>query len=137
MKIKISKDFSDTPSGRYEKDSPFSGERFYRELLLPRFEHCHMKNKFLTIDFDDCYGFTSVFLEEVFCSLRKLYSADEIFSTIRLISTQDPMLIGIINEIVYRQPHVVKLANDYLSNNLTETVTTDWLISELLKLIEK
>lgn len=102
MKIKISKDFSDTPSGRYEKDAPFSGERFYRELLLPKFEQCHMKREFLHIDLDGCYGFTSVFLEEVFGSLKKLYSVKEITDTIRLYSKEVPSLINIIDDIINR-----------------------------------
>ena len=36
--INIANDYSKTPGGRWKDLGPFSGEQFYEEMLLPRFD---------------------------------------------------------------------------------------------------
>ncbi len=69
IRIIISKDFSDTPGGRYIDEGEFSGEKFRKEILRPKYEEAIEKNEKLFIDFDNCYGFASSFLEEAFGGL--------------------------------------------------------------------
>lgn len=73
MKIKVVDDYTDTPGARYERQGPFSGERFRDEILYPKFLYCVKNHKKLTVDLDGGYGYGSSFLEETFGGLvRKL-----------------------------------------------------------------
>lgn len=63
--ISVAKQFSETPSGRYLTDGPFSGERFRDELLYPNL----MKFDSVEIDLDGTLGYGSSFLEEAFGGL--------------------------------------------------------------------
>ena len=67
--IIISRDFSETPGGRYIKEGAFSGEAFRKEILRPKYDEAIEKDEKLFIDFDNCYGFASSFLEESFGGL--------------------------------------------------------------------
>lgn len=67
--INVSKDFSETPGGRYIKEGPFSGEAFREDILLPKYNEAIKNHEKLFIDFDNCYGFASSFLEEAFGGL--------------------------------------------------------------------
>lgn len=67
--INISKDFSETPGGRYIKEGRFSGEAFRTTILKPKYEEALKNNEKLFIDFDNCYGFAASFLEEAFGGL--------------------------------------------------------------------
>lgn len=69
IRIIISEDFSDTPGGRYIKEGAFSGEAFRNEILRPKYDEAIEKKEKLFIDFDNCYGFASSFLEESFGGL--------------------------------------------------------------------
>lgn len=63
--IKISKDFSDNPIGRYKDDSNYSGERFREEFLIPALR----SKETVIVDIDDVQGYSSSFLEEAFGGL--------------------------------------------------------------------
>ncbi len=68
--IKISKEYSDTPLGRYPEDGDYNGERFREEFLRPALKD-HEK---VAVDIDDVEGYGSSFLEESFGGLvRKGY----------------------------------------------------------------
>ena len=69
ISIIISRDFSETPGGRYIKEGAFSGEAFRKEILRPKYDEAIEKDEKLFIDFDNCYGFASSFLEESFGGL--------------------------------------------------------------------
>jgi hypothetical protein len=63
--IRIARDFSPYPAGRYRKDGPFSGQAFREDTVLPRLK----KTDRITIDIDGVAGLPSSFWEEVFGGL--------------------------------------------------------------------
>lgn len=63
--IKIAKDFSRSPAGRYVTDGDFSGERFRDKWLLPALRGAGD----VTVNLDDTAGYGSSFLEEAFGGL--------------------------------------------------------------------
>lgn len=88
--IKISKDFSPFPAGRYATDGNYSGEKFRNDILIPAIEH----NDRVCINFDGGIGYGSNFLEEVFGGLIRLgYNGDELLNKLSFISKNDPFLI--------------------------------------------
>lgn len=66
--ISIAQDFSETPAGRYKKDSSSSGQQFREDLLVPalRSHDC------VEVNFDGTLGFGSSFLEEAFGGLVRI-----------------------------------------------------------------
>lgn len=88
ISIIISEDFSDTPGGRYIKEGDFSGELFREEILKPKYYEAIEKGESLFIDFDNCYGFASSFLEESFGGLVRDTKSTKI-KEILLIKSED------------------------------------------------
>lgn len=65
--IVVSKDFSKMPFGRYVSDSPFSAEKFRRDLLVPAFASSEEN---VVVDFNGIsLAIGSSFLEEAFGGL--------------------------------------------------------------------
>ena len=69
VKLNIAEEFSPMPIGRYEKNSNYSGERFRKEFLLPRFKDALESKDTLLIDLEGVAGLSSSFLEEAFGGL--------------------------------------------------------------------
>ncbi|HCD7552528.1 TPA: STAS-like domain-containing protein, partial [Citrobacter farmeri] len=66
--INVAKDFSKTPFGRYEVDSPSSAEKFRDKILIPAL--LDNPNEEIVVDFSNVMvGLGSSFLEEVFGGL--------------------------------------------------------------------
>ena len=88
--IKIARQFSKEPAGRYTRDGPNSGERFRDEILIPAFE----RSNSVTVDLDGTEGYGSSFLEEAFGGLVRLrgYTADELRKVLKLVSEEDESL---------------------------------------------
>lgn len=94
QKIKISEDFSVSPCTRDD------AVRFRDDILLPRLvKACNIKKK-LTIDFDDCFGYSTVFLREVFGGLVEIYryKKETILQNIIFISRDNERLVEYINK---------------------------------------
>ncbi|EPZ0123801.1 STAS-like domain-containing protein [Klebsiella pneumoniae] len=73
MIIHVARDFSKTPFGRYEGDSPFSAQKFRDEVLIPAF--INNPNEQIVVDFSGVMvGLGSSFLEEVFGGLVRSQS---------------------------------------------------------------
>lgn len=70
--IRIGKDFSHAPLGRFPSDGKFNGETFRKRLLVPALK----ENSTVTVIIDDVEGYGSSFLEEAFGGLVR----DEGFS---------------------------------------------------------
>jgi len=88
--IKIARQFSKEPAGRYSKDGPNSGERFRDELLIPALE----KSNSVSVDLDGTEGYGSSFLEEAFGGLVRLrgYTAGDLHKVLTLVSMEDESL---------------------------------------------
>ena len=91
--IKVSEDFKKNPWG--EDDA-----RIFRDMILiPKLVNCDRGEK-VTIDFDDCYGVSWVFLGEVFGGLISEYGFKKknILKKIHIISRDDEL----IHELIIR-----------------------------------
>lgn len=108
MKIKISKDFSETPGARYRDSGKYSGEEFRDDLLIPKFEEAISNGEKLLIDFDGGYGYPITFLEEVFGGLKELYPEDLILNTLEFISNEEPDIIDKVIEFITSPDRVTK-----------------------------
>ncbi|MBD5082415.1 MAG: STAS-like domain-containing protein [Ruminococcaceae bacterium] len=102
MEIVISRDFSQTPGGRYKKEGNFSGEEFREKILIPRFNEAQKNNNKLYINLDGGYGYPPSFLEEAFGGLARKYGYKKVSSTLKFISDDEPTLIEEINEYIYK-----------------------------------
>lgn len=88
-KIVIGTDFSDTPSGRYRDDGPFSGEVFRDDILVPALKG----NERVDVDISGVEGYGSSFLEEVFGGLVRLglFSKDELKTKLNCMALDKSM----------------------------------------------
>jgi len=100
IKIKLSKDFTNKPGGRYIKEGPKSGEEFREHILLPQYEKAIQVGCKLVVDLDDCYGFPPSFLEEAFGGLARKVKSKKILDTIEIHCTDRPGLIDKIRKYV-------------------------------------
>ncbi|ENG2553549.1 TPA: STAS-like domain-containing protein [Citrobacter farmeri] len=85
--INVAKDFSKTPFGRYEVDSPSSAEKFRDKILIPAL--LDNPNEEIVVDFSNVMvGLGSSFLEEVFGGLirKKILPNDEVKRRLKIIS---------------------------------------------------
>ena len=98
--IKIKDDFSDTPGGRYIKEGEFSGEEFREKILLPAYVKAQNDGEKLTIDFDDCYGYGTSFLEEAFGGLVREHGKMGVLDHLILISREDETIPGLIKKYI-------------------------------------
>lgn len=96
-KIIISTDFSDTPGGRLKKEGAFSGESFRETILLPAYNESTEK---LIINFDNCFGFATSFLEEAFGGLVRIHKKRNILDHIIIESNDDETIPDLIQAYV-------------------------------------
>lgn len=100
MKLEISKDFSNTPGGRYIDEGEFSGEAFRESILLPKYNKIENTSEKLEIDFDNCFGFATSFLEEAFGGLVRIHHKRNVLKKIVIISNDDETIAELITKYV-------------------------------------
>ncbi len=66
--IKVADDFYPRPAGRYNEDGAYNGEKFRKEILVPKLKSLPTGDQ-LTIDFQGVTMAGSSFLEEAFGGL--------------------------------------------------------------------
>lgn len=98
IKICISRDFSDTPGGRFINEGPYSGQKFFTDILCPKFEESLKSNDKLFIDLDKTYGFGSSFLDQSFGELSRKYGAKCVLGKIDFKSEDESGLIDRIKD---------------------------------------
>lgn len=76
--INIAKDFSTKLGGRCE--GQFSGERFYNEILKPKFIQASNTNTRLIINLDGVRGYGSSFLDQSFGELAREFGLENVKS---------------------------------------------------------
>lgn len=101
--IKISRDFTDTPGGRYIIEGEYSGEDFRDRLLYPKLLEAKGKGEILTIDFDGSYGYGTSFLEEAFGGIVRKYKVIGLLNMIAIISNDDETIEPSIREYVHTE----------------------------------
>ncbi len=100
VKIKLSVDFSTTPGGRLIAEGAFSGELFRESLLLEKYEEAERENTVLEVDFDDCYGVGTSFLEEAFGGLVRNYHKHGILKRLKIVAMEDETIPGNIKKYI-------------------------------------
>ena len=98
--IKVSRDFSETPGGRYAKEGKYSAEEFRDTILIARYREALRENATLLIDFDGCYGFSRSFLEEAFGGFVRKYHVRDSLQRIKFVATEDERIPGIVKEFI-------------------------------------
>ena len=98
--LNVAKDFSDALGGRYRKDGAFSGEEFYENYLLPRFEKALEKNTALIVNLDSVWGFPTCFIYESFGKLSIQFGKKKVHSNLKFISLDEPLLIKEIHSVI-------------------------------------
>lgn len=95
--IKIAKDFTRFPGGRFKTDGPWSGQQFREEHLKPAFRDYQE----VVVQMDDTLGFSSSFLEEAFGGLIRVENFRGDFIRERLnFQSSDPAIISQIRKII-------------------------------------
>lgn len=100
MFVKISDVFSNTPGARFESEGPNSGEKFRKEILIPKYLEAKKKSEKLVINLDDCYGFATSFLEEAFGGLVRELKEKDTLNNIEIISMDDATAETLIEKYV-------------------------------------
>lgn len=98
--INICNDFSDTPGGRYKHEGAYSGEEFRETILLPAYEEIEHTTEKLVINFDDCFGFATSFLEEAFGGLVRVHRKMNTFQKYVIISEDDETIPELIKKYI-------------------------------------
>ena len=114
MKIKISKDFTDAPGGRYRSGGKFSGQVFREDFIEAYWKE--NPNREITIDLDGCYGFAACFLHEVFSVLTTNFGLDYVSRNLKLISLEDPEVVAEILSYIHEGEDIRKYREDPLSD---------------------
>ena len=98
--IIIAKDYSRCPGARYESEGDYSGERFRKELLLPRLKDAIKAGVKLEVVLDGSAGYSTSFIEESFGGLIRSdgLTLHEVKDNIIIISEEDPSYIDDIND---------------------------------------
>ena len=89
--IKVAREFSSEPAGRYLSDGPNSGQRFRDNYLVPALREEADK---VVVDLNDLEGYGSSFLDEAFGGLvRKANFSSEQLHTKLELQAADPALV--------------------------------------------
>lgn len=98
--VRIANDYSKTPGVRYESEGEFSGEKFRKEILFPKFNEAQNQKLKLEVVLDGTAGLGTSFLEESFGGLIREdgLDYDMIIKTLVLVSEENPDYIDEINE---------------------------------------
>ena len=99
--VKVSRDFTMTPGGRFRKEGPFSGEEFRDNILVSKYREAVEKDEILIVDLDDCRrAYPPSFLDEAFGGLAKLIGDKDIISKLKIVSNDEPKLVEDIKKYI-------------------------------------
>lgn len=93
LKINICKDFSKALGPRKISLGDYSGEQFYKEILLPKYQEAAKINDKIEICLDGCYSYPPSFVDESFGNLARNYGLEKVLDKITFISDDDPTRI--------------------------------------------
>ncbi|MFI3264776.1 MAG: STAS-like domain-containing protein [Rikenellaceae bacterium] len=99
--IKISKEFSQNLGGRFISLGDFSGEKFYNEILKPKFEEAKNEGVDLAIDLDGASPYGSSFLDESFGRLKREYGEESVKSIIKFETKNYPHVVELIEKRIW------------------------------------
>lgn len=88
--ISVSRDYSETPAGRFKKDGPRSGEEFREEFLIPNLSSSNL----VVVQLDGVLGYGSSFLEEAFGGLIRRGFSEETLRSKLIIQCSYPIYLA-------------------------------------------
>ncbi len=94
-------DFSKNPGLGLSEYGPDSGEDFY-PLLKEAFIKALNEKSELVVNLDGVWGYSPSFLKQVFGSLSKEFSEEDIREILKIYSQEEPHWIDYIKEILYK-----------------------------------
>jgi len=92
-RLSIASEYTLTPGPRSESLGPYSGERFLRDLLHPRFKDALDRGQTLTVDLDGTAGYATSFLEAAFGGLAREFGRTCVRRSLTLVSNEEPYLL--------------------------------------------
>lgn len=100
--IRVAKEFSRYPAGRYYSDGPASGERFREEMLAP---FVNVEDE-LVVELDGARAYGSSFLEEAFGGLvrERRTTKERALQVIKIRSSKPSLVSEILGYIRDAQP---------------------------------
>lgn len=101
--IIIIADYSNSPGPRYCYQGDDSGEDYYHKVLNNKFKIALESKKNLEINLDGPDGYASSFLDEAFGNLVFDFGLDNIKKYIKVISTEEPEWIDMLENETYLQ----------------------------------
>lgn len=72
LTIRVARDFSRYPGGRFRKDGDYSAEEFRDDVLVPAVKSAVLRGGTVTVILDGVAGYAVSFLEEAFGGLVRL-----------------------------------------------------------------
>ncbi len=80
--IKIATEFSDKPGGRWKHLGSNSGQEFYEDILLPKFEQAVNEEDKLYVYLDGAKSYPNSFLDQSFGELARVKGTNIVMDTI-------------------------------------------------------
>lgn len=99
--ISILESFSEYPGLRHCSISDESGEEFYHKVLNSEFKIVIDNQLLLVVNLDGTAGYAPSFLDEAFGNLVFDFSLDKVKSHIKIVSTQEPSWVDLIENQTY------------------------------------
>lgn len=100
-RIEIANDFSIFLGGRYRSVGPKSGQEFYEDILLPKYEEAIKNNDQLIIALDGTKGYPSSFLDQSFGELAREKGVDNVKKTLEFETRVFPWVVDFIKEEIW------------------------------------
>ena len=119
MTLNIAEIFSDTPGGRYKKDGPKSGQEFV-EFLLPLMMATPTP---IYLDFKGVYGVAYSWTDEVFYTIAKNYTQEELDGKLYIINDEGVVLeyaVEALAETWDETPEIQKIIKEKFNKSLTK-----------------
>lgn len=99
--IKIAQEFSDKLGGRWIKLGPNSGELFYEEMLLPKYNEAVSAGEKLYIYLDGAKSYPNSFLDQSFGHLARVKGVDEVSKNIVFRTELFQWVVSYINDEIW------------------------------------
>lgn len=102
FKINIAADFSTKPGARFRHLGEDSGEAFYEEHLLPKYEEAIAAGQKLHIYLDGTRSYPYSFLDESLGKLARVFGLETVVDNIIFHATEKAWVIGYIHKEVWK-----------------------------------
>lgn len=102
IKIDIANDYKTSLGGRFESIGPFSGERFFEEVLKDKYLEALNSNQKLNIYLDGASPYGSSFLDQSFGQLARDYGLEDVKDRLVFRTTVYQHVIDLINTIIWK-----------------------------------